>query len=217
MKLRKFFGPAVGIWLLLAALAGAQAQMAPATSDRGEAAARTARVQERESLRRERETIDKMLQQAESACYQRFAVENCLSQARRDARAARAQIRQRELVLEGAERRERAAQRLSDVQERESTRVSPAPHQGAVADRPSQAERDQQAAQRAQAQQEALAAHQASQAAQIKARADGAAQARQSQEKKRQAAQQRRVRVLQSQADRDAAGRKAPKPLPAVP
>ena len=213
----KILGSVVGIWLLLAVLAGAQAQTVPASPDQDHAAALTGRVLERENLGREREAIDTTLQQAEAACYQRFAVEDCLSQARRHAREARAQIHQRELVLDSTERRERAAQRLSDVQERERTRVPPTPHLGSAAERPSQTERDQQAAQRAQAQQEALSAHQASQAAQTQARADEAARARQRREEKRQAAQQRRARVLQSQEDRDAAGKKTPKPLPAAP
>ena len=217
MKSLKFFTSTVGIGLLLALLSGAQAQTVPATAERGDAEVHATRVQERENLRRESETIDNALQQAEAACYQRFAVEDCLSQARRQARDARARIRQRELALDGAERRERAAQRLGDVQERESTRVLPTPHPGAAAVRPSPAERDGQAAQRAQAQQEAMAAHQARQAAQTPVRADEAARARQSQEEKYQAAQKRRARVQQSQADRDAAGHKTPAPLPAVP
>ena len=129
----KRFGSVVGIWLLLAVLAGAQAQTVPASPDQDHAAALTGRVLERENLGREREAIDTTLQQAEVACYQRFAVEDCLSQARRHAREARAQIHQRELVLDSTERRERAAQRLSDVQERERTRVPPTPHLGSAA------------------------------------------------------------------------------------
>ena len=214
---RKFFGATLGIGLLLAVVTVAQAQTVSASADHGDAAAHSARVQERENMRRERETIDKTLQQAQAACYQRFAVEDCLSQARRQAREARGQVRQREMVLDAAERRERAAQRLSDVQARESARVAPTPHQGATTDRGSQTERDQQAAQRAQAQQEALAAHQASQTTQTQMRDDEAAQARQNQEEKRQAAERRRTRVQQSQADRDAARHKTPAPLPAVP
>ena len=213
----KFFDCSVGIGLLLALLAGAQADTVAATAGHGDVAVQAARVQERENMRRESETIEKTLQQAEAACYQRFAVEDCLSQARRHAREARAQVRQRELVLDGAERHDRAAQRLGGVQAREGTRVPPTPHQGATTDRKPQTERDQQAARRAQAQQEALAAHQASQAPEAQVRVDEAAQARKNNEEKRQAAQKRRARVQQSQADRAATGHKTPAPLPAVP
>ena len=213
----KLFRRAMGMGLLLVALAGAQAQVLPAVADGGDAPAHAARVQEDESMRHERDAIDATLQQAEVACYQRFAVEDCLRKARRVAREARAEIHQRELVLDGAARRERAAQRLRDAEERESSREPPQPNDGVAADRPSQMERDQQATQRAQAQQEALDANQASQAAHTQTRAEEAARARQRQEEKREAAQQRRARVLQSQEDRDAAGKKTPKPLPAAP
>lgn len=195
---------------------GAYAQTPPAAAEHSAATTGAQRVQERDSLRSERETIGKTLQQSEAACYQRFAVEDCLRDARRQAREALARIKRREQVLDAAERHERAAQRLQDIQERESTRPAPVPHQGAAASRPVATERDQAAAQRAQAQQAARAAHQSSQATQATARAAEAERARQNQEVRRQAAQQRKARVQQTQADRAAAGYQMPAPLPPV-
>lgn len=204
---------AVMCWMLAAS---AYAQTPPAVAERSAATIAAPRLLERENLRMERETIGKTLQQSEAACYQRFAVEDCLRAARRQAREALARIHQREQALDSAERHERAAQRLQEIEERESTRPVPALHEGATESRPLQTERDQEAAQRAQAQQAHRDAHQASQAGQVQTRAADAERARQNQDAKRQAAQQRKARVQQSQADRAAAGHKMPAPLPPV-
>ncbi len=82
-----------------------------------------ARAAGREAVRKEREAITQTLRQAEAACYQRFAVEDCLRNARRHARDAQAVLRQREAVWDEAERQERAAQRQQDIQQRQNDRA----------------------------------------------------------------------------------------------
>ncbi|NMM79602.1 hypothetical protein B2J86_01415 [Acidovorax sp. SRB_14] len=215
MKTLPFLRCVGGAWLLLG-LAGAHAQTPTAHAD---AAAAAARAQESESLQREREAIDRALQQAEKGCYQRFAVEDCLREARRSAREARARVRQRQLVLDEAERRERAAQRLSEIQERESTRVPPTPPPSASAEparRPTQADIDRQAQERARTQQDRRAAQQARQAQAREAAAQAEA-AREKQLQKQQAAAEHKARVLKSQADKASAGQKPAAPLPPPP
>ena len=205
---------------LRAALLCCTALSAPAWAAPTESVATTpTSAQQRAAIAQERQGIDQALLQAQAACYQRFAVEDCLQRAHRQARSARALLRQRESALDAAQRLERATQRRHDSAEREAAHPAPVPStlRGATADGAAQAERDRQAVQRARAQQEKRAAHQAGQAAQTQGRTDGAARARQNQEAKRQTAQQRRARVLQSQADRAAAGHNTPEPLPTVP
>lgn len=175
------------------------------------------RAAQRHAIERERAAVASTLQQAETACYQRFAVEDCLRGARRTARTARAHLAQREVALEEAERRERAAQRLGDIAERQSAQplpVPPAANRAAV--RPLAGEREQQAHERARQQQEKNAAHQAQQAEQLRAREAGAVEARRQFADKQKAAAARQARVRQLQADKAAAGSPAA-PLPSAP
>lgn len=84
------------------------------------------RTAERERIRRERQAIDQSLQHAQAACYQRFAVEDCLRAARRRAREDLAVLRQQESMMDDSERRERAALRLRSIEERQSIRAAEA-------------------------------------------------------------------------------------------
>lgn len=218
-------------FLLLAAagLCHAQTQVsAPSAAD------------ERARIRHERQVVEQAQAQAEAACYQRFAVEDCLRQARQTARKAQTELRQQEAVINEAERRQRAAQRLEEIAERERTRPVPAPipprikeappvaqplESEAAAPQPAEAvknsavlaEREQQARQRARQQQQKRKAHQANQAESVSAQAAEAANARQQREAKQAAAAQRRARLLQSQADDAAAGRVPAAPLSPAP
>lgn len=190
------------------------APVAPQGGDRG---SQTEREAQRHGFQRERAAVASTLRQAETACYQRFAVEDCLRGARRTARTARAQIAQREAILEEAERRERAAQRLSDIAERQSAQPQPVPRSAnSPAVRSSEGERQQQAHERARQQQEKNTAHQAQQAEQQRARATGEIEARRQFADKQKAAAERQERVRQLQADKAAAGPPAA-PLPAAP
>ena len=193
---------------------------------------------QRAHLQRQRQALEQALRQAETACYQRFAVEDCLRQERQKARKAQVDLRQQETAIDTAQRRERAAQRLSEMAERERTRPVPAPvapRAPSLPPAPAQeapraaaedaaaaarlnaatraAERKQQARERASQQQQKRKAHQTNQAQAVSAQAAQAAKARQQREEKNAAAAQRRARVLQSQAEAAAAGRTPAAPL----
>lgn len=235
---RRLAAVAVLLWAGWA-YAHAQAGAAPPLAEHPSAAiAATGAAEERARIHQERQAIDRALQQAETACYQHFAVEDCLQKERRSARQGYARLRQREAALEAAERRERAAQRLEAIAEQEKKHPPAGPAATAVpgtqpgvpvqAEHPVQApahqqqkkdrayqyrERQTQAQSRAQQQQDKRAAHQASQAEALAAHAAGAAKARQLQEEKKAAAARHKARVLQLQADNAAAGRKPAAPL----
>lgn len=230
-----------GLWVLLvcAGSGHAQPESAPAALQHNAAPdAAAGAAQERARIQQERQAIDRALQQAQTACYQRFAVEDCLQKARRTARQADASLRQRETALAAAERRERAAQRLATIAEHQKSPPAPVPSVSAVPgaaplgpanpgrqvqarvpqptekDTAQQSrERQAQARVRARQQQQKSTAHQAGQAEAMAAHAANAAKARQLQEEKRAAAAKRKARVLQSQADNAAAGRKPAAPL----
>ena len=197
-------------------------------------------AEERARLHHERQVVEQALAHAEAACYQRFAVEDCLRQARQTARTAQTDLRQQEAVINEAERRRRAAQRLEDIAERERNRSVPALMPPRIKEAPPAAqpleseaaaplpeavknpaalaaEREQQARQRARQQQQKRKAHQANQAEAVSAQAAAAANARQQREAKNAAAAQRRARLLQSQADDAAAGRVPAAPLSPAP
>lgn len=71
------------------------------------------------SMHQEHARIDAQLKTAETACYQRFAVEDCLRVARHQARQAQDALRVRQHRLDEQERQQRAAQRLQTIQERQ--------------------------------------------------------------------------------------------------
>lgn len=73
----------------------------------------------------EKGQIHQSLHQAERACYQRFAVEDCLQAERRNAREALAAVRQNEAALDAKMRRERADQRLQVIDERLKSHPAP--------------------------------------------------------------------------------------------
>ena len=208
----------VGLLLCGAGASHAQTAVAPAA--------------QRAHIQHERQAIDQALGQAETACYQRFAVEDCLRQERQKARKAHAVLRQQEAVLDRAERRERAAQRLKAIAERESTQPAPVPATSRVKEavgsappaqpgseklqkkpRPEALGRDQQAHERARQQHEKRKAHQASQAGAVSSQATQAAKARQLRQEKNTAAAQHKAQVLQLQADEATAGRTPAAPL----
>ena len=208
------------VWVLLVCAGWGHAQPAPAPPPVPHSPASVAldgAAHERARIHQQRQAIDRALQQVQTACYQRFAVEDCLRKERRMAHQAHAILRQRESALDAAERQERAAQRLRTLAEHEKTRPAPLPATsavpGAVPLAPADRARPAQAQARARQQQEKRAAHQTSQADAIAAHAAGAAKARQLQDEKKAAAAQRKARVLQSQADKAAAGKKPSAPL----
>lgn len=68
------------------------------------------RVQ-REAIAQDRQAVMSSYEQAAKGCWQKFAVNNCLSDARKERRAALEPLRQKDLVLNTQERLWRTEQR----------------------------------------------------------------------------------------------------------
>ncbi|WP_137893947.1 hypothetical protein [Ramlibacter sp. 2FC] len=98
--------------LLLGATCLAQAQTEP----RGAEAVR----QTRERIAADRTRIAEVLAEQERGCYQRFAVNDCLREARRQQRDALAVLRREEIALNAEERRRREAERVKRLQARQA-------------------------------------------------------------------------------------------------
>ena len=202
-------GVAVG-WLCgLGLLAATQAQTS-------QAADTYARVQ------REREALAQELPQAEAACYQRFAVEDCLSDVRKRHRQALAQLRQQEQAMRAQERQQQQRERAQQLQEKQQAqppvRSMPPASSALVAREREQAqaraERASAAAARAQQQRERLQAQQSREAQRAAQVAEREAAARAQFQQKQQAAQHRRIRYEQAQQERQATNQPQAADLP---
>ena len=95
----------------------------PAPPENRYSAVQAQRQAEREHIHQERQAIAATRKREETACYRRFAVEDCLRDVRTQARRAELQLRGRELQLNDAERKEKAAERLRSIEEKQ--RVAP--------------------------------------------------------------------------------------------
>lgn len=69
-------------------------------------------TQQRAWIQQERARYQAQSAAQEIACYQRFAVNDCLNDSRRKLREALADLRRQEIVLNDAQRKRRAAQKL---------------------------------------------------------------------------------------------------------
>lgn len=113
--------------LLLALALGAVALPAKAATqppvgapDRaGTAASAVSASAQRARIAREIAAIDAQARSAEAACAQQFAVSACLRQVRSERRLAVRQLERQRAVLDDAERREKAAQRMERVRQRQ--------------------------------------------------------------------------------------------------
>lgn len=195
--------------LLWTGLASAQVPAAPSSVSMGTAD----HTAERERIRREREAIDKNLQRTQVACYQRFAVEDCLRAARRQARTDHAVLRQQESLMDDRERRERAAQRLQSIEDRQSARAVDAPEPPAIAPRASRPAHSPGPLPRARLPASPPDAARTSQEQRRQALQMRAAEERQRQMEKQQAALERKARVQQRQAQEAARGHQPAAPL----
>lgn len=188
---------------------------------------------EHERIRHEREALRAKQLQDEAACYQRFAVEDCLRKVRAGVRDAELRLRAREIELNDAERKEKAAERRKAIEEKQQQAVPPsgaAPADGTTppavlrnggraAPTPAHpatdaAQRDREAAQRAQEQRTRVQNQARETAARTAASNERAAQARAQHERALQAAQERRERVEKSRAESAARGHVPAAPLP---
>lgn len=110
---------------------------------------------ERARLTRERAEIDARAKAEQTACYQRFAVEDCLQESRRKRRTAEDSIKRQEADLNDMERKRRAADTLERLDKAPPRAVDdPAAQERA---RQSQQGREQRAADHAASRAEAAA------------------------------------------------------------
>lgn len=208
--------------------------------DAADQRASAARKLEHDRIRHERGSIKAKLRKDEAACYQQFAVEDCLRTVRADVRQAEGRLRVQEIELNDAERKEKAAARLRSIEEkqrikpasvepvirkpngagRQAPKAAPSLPEGSVQSVPLRdpqelkAQRDQDAQRRAEQQRSRLQAHEAQQFAREASQSDRAAKARERHEQAQKAAQEHRERAENAQAQALAAGRKPAAPLP---
>jgi len=104
--------------LLLPALLGAAFASAQAP---GAAAAAPDFQGDRERIAAQRRVIEERFQQQESACYQRFAVNDCLREARRTRRTSEDELKRQEAAINDIERKRRGADQLRRIDERQAT------------------------------------------------------------------------------------------------
>ena len=197
-----------------AAAAQPDAAVAPHLSD---AASHAQRAQERADIQHAREALAQRRQREEAACYQRFAVEDCLRRVRTPLREQDDVLLQRELQVDEAERRDRAAQRRRMIEEQQASQHGQKP----AGERPALMhgqlrgqEQARQAHERAAQQVRQQAEHAAQQRQRIQQEPQRAAQARMRYEAKQRQAAERRARHARQQAEAASAGRKPVSPLP---
>lgn len=75
-------------------------------------------AEQREWIARTRSAYDVQLKAKEIACYQRFAVNDCLQDSRRKQREVMADLRRQEILINDAQRKRRAAQQLLRTDEK---------------------------------------------------------------------------------------------------
>lgn len=178
----------------------------------------------------ERKALQRSLSNAEATCYQKFAVEDCLRQARGKARSVQNALRAQELELNNAQRRQREAQRARLLEEKRAGAAAAAtainaPVTSSAGDSNGQNGVEQRAAPAAlpptteghggsPIRVNRVRDAQAQQAQQAARAATQANANRDNQTKRRQAAEVRRARVQQSLSEASAQGRPPAAPLP---
>lgn len=75
---------------------------------------------ERARIRAQRAAAESLFQAEEKACYAKFAVNDCLQAAKAKRRAVVADLRRQEILLNDAQRRRKAAERLREAEQRAS-------------------------------------------------------------------------------------------------
>ena len=172
-----------------------------------------ARAQERAEIARARSAVMARKQEAEKACWQRFAVERCLGEARAAAREEDNALHERELRLNREERQEKANERLRAIERKQREKPAPAPVTVTPRDGSgvlSTETRATEAQKRAAEQARRVQAHEASAAAKQQEQAQVRAKAAQEYQAKQAEAAARRA----SKADEIAGRKGAPLPVP---
>ena len=243
MKARQLTTIAVlALWLGTAgAQSGEQEALGQHAAAGQEASAASQRDAERAAIEQARRRNAEQRTQAQTKCYQLFAVEDCLRDVRNQWREVESRLRAREVQLNDAERKEKAQQRLRQIEEKQaSAAAATIPPASAAATTPPasavvrKAEptgrsgarentagsvklRDREAAARASQQRERQQSQAAEQALREKESTERAAQARQRQLEVEKAAQARRAKREQEKADAAANGHKPAATLPTPP
>lgn len=106
-------------WLNLLGVAALIGAAAPVWSESA-----VVREQERQRISREQAQVQAAHDEARRACYQRFVVTACLDEARAERRRALDELQRQESLLNDAERRERAQERLQRIDERVAQRAA---------------------------------------------------------------------------------------------
>lgn len=172
-----------------------------------------ARAQERAEIARARSAVMARKQEAEKACWQRFAVERCLGEARAAAREEDNALHERELRLNREERQEKANERLRAIERKQRENPAPAPVTVTPRDGSgvlSTETRATEAQKRAAEQARRVQAHEASAVAKQQEQAQSRAKAAQEYQAKQAEAAARRA----SKADEIAGRKGAPLPVP---
>ncbi len=245
--------PAASLWLLAAPAMAQTADVKPAgmlvqqsqgqanasAKDLQKAQAEKARQQLQQARERERaeivskrEIIDQQLMADEKLCYQKFAVEACLADARSAARAKDEPLRERELQINSEERKQKAEERLKAIEEkkaekaavpmksqqRENTKHSPSPTgSGAkpgVDEQALQAQRQTQAQQRAARQADYVRRHEQNLVKSEQGKAEREAKAKADYEAKLKAAADHKASALKQAQERGKTAAPLPAPAP---
>jgi len=199
--------------LVLPGVAQAQGSAAGAT------AAQQQRELQRAQIRAERQTLQAQRTQEEAACYQQFAVHDCLNRVAVKAREAEGRLRRQELQINDEERREKAADRLRSIDERQQEQrqklqSGEKPPQMRSTERGNAQTRARDAQQRAEEQQRRAAQHAQDQQQRQQTDAQRVPESRARYDEKQQKARERRERHERDKAQAEASGRKPPAPLP---
>lgn len=120
------------------------------------------RNRERERIRSERTAADARYAEAKRACNARFAVNDCVDRATRAHNTTVGELRRQELLINDAERRQRADERLRELEERNSPQARKEAEERRARAAADQKEREAEAAGKARKraqQQEERAAH----------------------------------------------------------
>lgn len=89
----------------------------------GDDLASAAADRERERINAERVTLEAKFDAEEAVCYKKFAVNNCLNAVKSRRRDAMAELRQQEVALNDAKRRQKAAEQIRKTEEKSSPEV----------------------------------------------------------------------------------------------
>jgi colicin import membrane protein len=185
--------------------------LAAAAQDAREIAAERQRIQD------ERSRIEAAFLDEQKDCYQRFAVTGCIQAARARRREVMSDLRRQEIGLNDLERKQRTAERLRELEDKEVQQRRELEERRAKGQE-EQAARDQREAEKAQKATQAASAAQARAAARAgkqpapKQAIDGPAN-QQRYEQRMEEAREHRAKVEQ----RAAQSGKAPRPLPVPP